>query len=120
MKVVEHQEQSAFFHWVKINERIYPELRCCFAIPNGGHRHIAVAVKLKAEGVKSGIPDIFFAAAKGKYHGLFLEMKAGKNKPTRQQQDMMQMLWKQGYMCAVAYGWEQARDITMDYLKKEE
>lgn len=36
-----------------------PELRWLHAIPNGGYRDKVTAGKLKAEGVKRGIPDVF-------------------------------------------------------------
>ncbi len=31
---------------------------CWWAVPNGGNRNIITAKKLKAEGVKAGVPDI--------------------------------------------------------------
>lgn len=51
----EHDEQKAFVKWFRLQ---YPAVRI-FAIPNGGDRHLKVAVKLKAEGVTSGVPDLF-------------------------------------------------------------
>jgi hypothetical protein len=36
--------------------RTYPDVRI-FSVPNGGHRHPAVAAKMKATGVSSGVPD---------------------------------------------------------------
>ena len=58
----EHEEQCALFEWA---DCWFPMVSALlFAIPMGGHRHIAVAAKLKAEGVKAGVPDIFFALPK--------------------------------------------------------
>lgn len=80
-------------------------LEWLFAIPNGGERHAAVANKMKVEGAKAGVYDLFlpcpivtdrpytfdslFSGAYGAitprqqyveaYHGLCIEMK----KPTR-------------------------------------
>jgi hypothetical protein len=48
----EHDQQVALFTWANQNLDRYPVLRWMFAVPNGGHRHPAVAGKLKAEGVK--------------------------------------------------------------------
>ncbi len=48
--LTEHDEQKAFVRWF----RIQPPKVKIFAIPNGGHRHIKVAQKLKAEGVSAG------------------------------------------------------------------
>ena len=48
-----------------------------FAVPNGGKRHIRVATKLKAEGVRPGVTDLVFVLPGGRFAGL--ELKAGKN-----------------------------------------
>ena len=53
----EHDEQVLIFKWARLSEGRWPELALLFAIPNGGHRHKAVAAKLKAEGVRAGVPD---------------------------------------------------------------
>ena len=71
----EHDEQGSLFQWAGIAVFKYPELNCMFAIPNGGLRNPVVARKLKAEGVKSGVSDIFLSVARGGYHGLYIEMK---------------------------------------------
>ena len=88
-----------------------------FAIPNGGHRHISVAKKLKAEGVKSGVPDILLPAARGGYHGLFVEMKSGKNKPTPVQEKWHAALRQEAFHVEVCYGWVNAAEVIKKYLK---
>ena len=83
--MTEHDEQAALFQWAELMAAQIPELRLMFAIPNGGHRHIGVARKLKAEGVKPGVPDIFLPVARNKFHGLFIEMKFGRGRLTKEQ-----------------------------------
>lgn len=81
----EHDEQVTVFQVLEMNERKYPFLKWIYAVPNGGHRHPAVAGRLKAEGVKAGVSDVCIPIpVKGK-HGAFLEMKFGKNKLTHEQ-----------------------------------
>lgn len=116
MKNLEHQNQCALFTWAKINERKYPALELMFAVPNGGHRHIAVARKLKAEGVKAGVPDIFLPWPTRQGSGLFIEMKVGKNKVTPAQQEWLDRLSNAGYKIALCYGWEQAKNVIEEYL----
>jgi hypothetical protein len=122
-KKCEHTEQVALVNWARANEGKYPELRNLFAIPNGGHRHLSVAKKLKAEGVRKGVLDIFLAHPvkniqiifKG-YSGLFIEMKFGKNKLTKEQKEWIERLTQAGYKCSVCYSFEEARDKILNYL----
>ena len=46
--------------------------------PNGGRRSIKDAQRFKMMGVRRGVGDLFFLAARHGYHGLFVEVKAGK------------------------------------------
>ncbi len=112
----EHEEQVALFRWAALNETKYPALRNLFAIPNGGLRNKFVAVKLKREGVKPGVPDTMFAHPSGGHNGLFIEMKFGKNKPSPNQREWIERLTKANYKCIVCYGWEEARDEILNYL----
>lgn len=112
----EHREQVALFQWANIKG-----IGMLFAIPNGGHRHKATAAKLKAEGVKPGIPDICLAIAKGEYHGLFIEMKRrkedGKSAVSPKQRAWITALNLNGYQAAVCYGWLEAKEVIEEYLK---
>lgn len=67
------------------------------AIPNGSSRHPAEAQRLRLEGVKAGIPDLFLPAARMKYHGLYLETKAPKGSLSDTQREVISLLIDQGY-----------------------
>lgn len=95
----------------------YPELRFLFAIPNGGLRHAVVAAKLRREGVRPGVPDVCLPVARGGYHGLWIEMKAGTNKPTDKQEDWIRDLAAQGHVVAVCWSAEVAIKIITLYLE---
>lgn len=118
----EHGHQVALFCWASQNFDRWPELREMFAIPNGGERNIKVAANLKAEGVKSSVPDIFLPSPVGKWHGLFIELKRPKTdkgpagRASTDQLEMIQKLRCRGYGAAVAVGWEEARDLIVAYL----
>ena len=113
----EHDEQVALFHWAKVQEGRWPELRLLHAIPNGGKRHQSVAVKLKAEGVKAGVPDICLPVARGGFHGLYIELKHGKNDATPLQAEWLEGLWAQGYCALLAWEYEGAQSLIVDYLE---
>ena len=112
----EHDHQVSLFQWLDVAKAQHPELALAFAIPNGGQRHKAVAAKLKAEGVKPGVPDVFLPVARCGYHGLFIEMKFGKNQQTPAQREWEHKLLMERYMVATCYSWEKARDVILTYI----
>ena len=72
----EHQEQSMVREWAEIQSRsAHPEFFLLHAIPNGCGVHAATVMKMLAEGLKSGVPDLNLPVACRSYHGLWIEMK---------------------------------------------
>lgn len=114
---LEHDEQVALVAWARLEGRRRPELALLVAIPNGGHRHPAVAGKLRAEGVSAGFPDLFLPAARGPYHGCFIELKRRQSgNVTRDQHAWHEALRAQGYRVEVCRGWDAARAALLAYL----
>ena len=108
----EHQEQTLFVQWARRAKLPI------FAIPNGGHRHIKVAMKLKPEGVRAGIPDLLLPIPVGKYHGLFVEMKRQKGgSVSKDQRYWHEILSSNGYKVVIGKGAESAKKQTLEYLK---
>lgn len=116
----EDREQEALFEWARMMAKVYPCLDMLFHIPNGGRRDAATGRALKRRGVKAGVPDLCLPFSKGKYHGLFIELKVGKNKPTDTQKLWLDRLKFCGYAAVVCYGWQQAKCAIEQYLKGEE
>lgn len=112
----EHDEQVALFEWAALHAGRCPELGLMFAIPNGGKRDPVTAVRLRDEGVKPGVPDICLPVARQGWHGLFIELKWGRNKPSEPQLDWLARLTEQGYLAVVAWGWQEAAEVIRDYL----
>ena len=113
----EATEQERVVNYCRYNEMRYPELKLLHHIPNGGRRDKKEAARLKAQGVKAGVPDLFLPVSRGGYHGLFIELKHGKNKPTEKQTEWLKSLNEQGYAVAVCYGCEEASEKILKYLK---
>ena len=111
----EAMEQQALFRWAAY----IPEIKYMYAVPNGGSRHRLEAANLKKQGVKAGVPDICLPLAKGKYHGLYIEMKYGRNKPSSSLAEYISYLNREGYKAVVCYGFEAARKVIEDYLRQE-
>ena len=125
----EHDEQVALFQMAELHQAQYPELEYLFSIPNGGHRHKVVAAKLKAEGVKSGVPDVCLPCQgnwdwgdfdrKIRSHALYIEMKVKSNKPTTNQEHWIDGLRELGNRVEVCYSAEEAWAVILDYLGYE-
>ena len=117
----EAEEQCKLMAWAEycVWAGVYPELALLFAIPNGGKRNAAEAAHLKRQGVKAGVPDLCLAVPRGAYHGLYIELKVGTNKPTENQLAWLKLLKQHGYAVAVCYGAEEAKDVIDKYLNQK-
>ena len=112
----EADEQETVIAWAAWGSGQYPELGLIFHIPNGGSRNAIEAKNLKRQGVKAGVPDLFLPASKHGYHGLWIEMKYGKNRTTPKQDWWINHLKKQGYFVRVCYGADEAIKVICSYL----
>lgn len=110
----EHDHQVALFKWARLHTQKYPGLGLLAAVPNGGHRHKAVAGKLKAEGVRAGFPDIVLPVARRGFHGMYIELKkpkdrnSGAGRMTKYQREWQEALLDQGYFAVCCTGFEAA------------
>lgn len=123
-KSSEHLEQSAVIEWARRMSGRWPILRYLHAIPNGavlarrqGAKVSFQAMKLKAEGLTPGVPDLFLPCARGGYHGLYIEMKYGKNTPTPEQREFMETIDGEGYLCLVCWGADAAIESIENYIQ---
>lgn len=106
----EHEEQREVVKWFR---QSWPSVRI-FAIPNGGARNIVTAAKLKAEGVSSGVPDLFVPEWR-----LWVEMKRIKGGTvSSEQKDWIAYLESVNYWCIVAKGAEDAKAQIQSFFEK--
>ena len=112
------------------NDYLMPELKWLHAISNHG-----AGFGRKAEGVKTGVADIFLPVpvlpgaltwilTKDSYFGLYIELKrldsegkkagVASDKQIEFQNDMR----AKGYRHEVIFGWELARDCILSYLNR--
>ena len=115
----EEAEQAALFQWAEFARIKYPELELMYHIPNEGKRSPVTGARLKQAGLKAGVPDVCLPVARGKYIGLYVEMKSGKNTTTENQKKWLRALQDQGHYTAVCYGWEQAKELIEQYLSMQ-
>lgn len=116
MKRSETTEQITLFNWAERTKSILPELDLMYHVPNEGKRTDGGI--LKAAGLKNGVPDICLPVPHNGFHGLYIELKYGKNKATKAQENYMTLLKEQNYKTAVCYGFEEAREAILEYLNE--
>jgi len=117
----EHQIQCAIVEWANNtnfgSEKIGDYL---IAIPNGGNRSITEAVRLKKEGVKSGVSDIFLAISVMKdyrvYGGLWIEVKTKKGKLSPAQKNWMEKMNRNDYKADVVRSLDEGIQAIKNYL----
>lgn len=116
--MTEHEEQVALMRLVEMHLGRWPELGMLYAIPNGGDRHPAVAAKLRAEGVKAGVPDLCLPVPRGDHHGLYVEMKRQRRSQTSaEQKAWIAALKALGYRAEVCKGAAEAWDVIREYVQ---
>ena len=113
----EEIEQATLFRWASYAQMQNEELKLMYHIPNEGKRSAAMGARLKAEGLKPGVPDVCLPTAHGGYIGLYIEMKVKPNKPTEHQKQWLRDLRKAGHMTAVCYSWEEAKNLIEEYIR---
>lgn len=100
----EHQIQCSIVEWA--NHTKIPANNCnigdfLLAIPNGRKRHISEAIKLKKEGVKKGVCDMFFAYPSYPFSGLWMEIKSKSGKLSDDQLKWIELMTAVGFMAVV-------------------
>lgn len=114
LQTTEHSIQTTFFKILDIQYKdIYPYI---FAIPNGGKRDLITAKRLKDEGVKKGVSDVFVSIPSNGKSGLYIEFKRPKGIVTDFQKEFMERMLKNGYHCVVCFSPDEAIQEIKDYL----
>lgn len=114
----ESVEQQCLFRWADFQSGKYPELELMYHIPNEGKRSRSTGARMKAEGLKPGVPDICLPVPRSGYHGLYIELKRLRgNCTTKNQDEWIAKLENQGYRAEVCRGWEEASRIILEYLE---
>ncbi len=122
----EHGEQVCVIDWCRRMEAQHPELKLLYAIPNGaaltwkedrkGRRYSPQAARLKAEGLRPGIPDLCLPLARHGWSALYLEMKSQDGRLSPDQVEMIDLLCIHNNRVEVCYSAEEAIEMIEWYL----
>ncbi len=77
-------------------------------IANEGKRSHVNGSLLRRMGLRAGVSDIFMPRGNARFSGLWIELKAGKNKPTPSQLEFINEMITEGYHACVCYSAEEA------------
>ena len=113
----ESAEQQWLFKWAAYESSTHPELGLMYHIPNEGQRSRATGGRMRAEGLKKGVPDICLPVARMGFHGLYIELKRIKHgRVTEEQRTWLRKLTAEGYLACICHGWRAAARVITDYL----
>ncbi len=116
----EHGEQSALFAWIVEHRAEYPDLEKLYAVNNNAGLGDPVrGARARMAGVKEGVADTVLPVARHGLFGLYLEMKVKDKKKAKvspAQKVFAKTITEDGYGYAVAYGWEHATWLLLQYI----
>lgn len=113
----EIQECVAYWEW----SQNIPVLKdYLYKIPNEGKRSLSYGKKMKMIGLRSGLPDYHYPIPNETFNGFWLEMKT-RDKKNHSLPDL-QKIWlnklnKANHYATFAFGWEDAAEKTISYIK---
>lgn len=102
--------------------RSYRVLKLIHAVPSGGERAQIVGTMMKSSGVRKGVWDICMPFPRGTHHMGYIEMKRPvyrlrpKQGLSDEQIEFGKIQLALGAFMRIAFGWEEARDFTLEYF----
>ena len=114
----ESNEQIAAMDWLRAQ---HPNIAAhTLHIGNERKSTYYMGYIMKRMGVLKGASDIFMAWPNCGYHGLFIEVKSARGKPTSYQLEFIERMRKVGYKAEVCYGAEQVINTMREYISTTE
>ncbi len=115
---LETHEQQKFVSFARYLLKRNGLEKLLFSVPNEGVRDRKSRSRMLCEGMVAGVPDLCLAIPCNGWHGLYIEMKRVKgSKVTEEQKEMICLLKSQGYRVEICKGFDEAKDVFLDYLK---
>ena len=120
----EHAEQVRVVSW--FDGRYREHKGRLFSVPNGANlaggqrQRFAQVSRLKAEGLRVGVPDLILPVARGEYHAMAIEMKRVKGGTlSEKQKAWIRYLLEGGWHAVVCSGADEAIEKITAYMGAE-
>lgn len=116
----EHSIQTAFFAGLSLAK--LPGTKWVHAVPNGGERNAIVAGKMKAEGARKGVWDVFVPLRRHGFCGLYIEFKVPERRGHKhgglsdEQVEFGLHCHGEGFLMKPCYTWREAAQALCDYI----
>lgn len=94
----------------------HPILQWMLHVPNGGKRPKGEAGRLKAMGVRPGVPDLLLPIPSGNWSGLAVELKSPTGRLSPAQAAWLDRLEQAGYLVAVCRSIEEFKAVVDRFL----
>ncbi len=108
--ITEDEIQQDFIAYIRYK---YPEV---LFTANGNFKGMNTIGYAKKMGYLSGVPDIAAFEPRGKYPGIFFEMKKIDGDIRKHQEDIIEKLGNKSYATAICYTLKDACEVMDDYM----
>lgn len=108
--------QQAIVKWARFQACTLPELQLLYAVPNGANVSTPNRIRLVAEGLRKGIPDLHLPIARGEFNSLYIEVKTEKGKLSKDQEEMFNQLELFGNKVVIVRSLFQGIHVLTTYL----
>ena len=107
--------QKAVVDYIKLQ---YPKAKYCASLGGQYQKFQSQRKKAKETGYVAGFPDLQITEPKGKYHGLFIELKLNKQcYASSYQKQWIKDLNERGYKAEICKGFDECIKLIDNYFK---
>ena len=112
-------EQAKVIAWARANENNYPYLWMLHSSLNGVKMTKAQAGREIAQGMLSGVPDLFLPVKNNNFVGLYIEMKSTKGRVSVEQSRYLKCAAENGYSVVVCSSAVDAINTIKAHLEQQ-
>lgn len=116
-KGLEDKKLRAYYKWLKAKKWDANYFHVANELPVYDEKMVRFAANLKHKGKKPGVSDIVIFEEHQGYNTLWIELKTTDGKPSLQQLAFLHNRNNNGSLAVMAYGLQEAKDMTEWYMK---
>lgn len=110
------QVSCVFWYKIQYRNRLITSFPAGYAFSGNEQKRARTGKRMKDMGYLNGMPDLFIPEPVGRYSGLFIELKVGRNTTTDNQNEVLSKLCERGYKVAVCYNLDEFMKVVKAYF----